>query len=351
MRSIEWIQEKGLVKAIDQSRLPREFVFIEFKQADDIRTAIKTMVIRGAPIIGVSAFYAMALKARELETEPLPWMKEGLLQFATHLNFARPTAVNLAWAVEAATKLINDFIGTTEQLSGALLSFANQKAEEDVAANLSISRFGAELINDGDHIIHHCNTGALASVDYGTALGCIRLAHEQGKRIHVYVDETRPRLQGSRLTAWELEQYKIPYEIITDSSSGYLMRLGRVEKVFFGADRVASNGDVVNKIGTYMLALAAYDNGIPAYAAMPVSTLDFNCPNGESVTIEERSGDEILGLQQNGLPVAPENAKALNYAFDVTPHRLIDALITEKGVLYPPFFRSISVLNTNGRTQ
>ncbi len=351
MRSIEWIQEKGLVKAIDQSRLPGEFVFIEFKQADDIRTAIKTMVIRGAPIIGVSAFYAMALKARELETEPLPWMKERLLQFATHLNFARPTAVNLAWAVEAATKLINDFIGTTEQLSGALLSFANQKAEEDVAANLSISRFGAELINDGDHIIHHCNTGALASVDYGTALGCIRLAHEQGKRIHVYVDETRPRLQGSRLTAWELEQYKIPYEIITDSSSGYLMRLGRVEKVFFGADRVASNGDVVNKIGTYMLALAAYDNGIPAYAAMPVSTLDFNCPNGESVTIEERSGDEILGLQQNGLPVAPENAKALNYAFDVTPHRLIDALITEKGVLYPPFFRSISVLNTNGRTQ
>lgn len=351
MRSIEWIQEKGLVKAIDQSRLPGEFVFIEFKQADDIRTAIKTMVIRGAPIIGVSAFYAMALKARELETEPLPWMKERLLQFATHLNFARPTAVNLAWAVEAATKLINDFTGTSEQLSGALLSLANQKAEEDVATNLSISRFGAELINDGDHIIHHCNTGALASVDYGTALGCIRLAHEQGKRIHVYVDETRPRLQGSRLTAWELEQYKIPYEIITDSSSGYLMRLGRVEKVFFGADRVASNGDVVNKIGTYMLALAAYDNGIPAYAAMPVSTLDFNCPNGESVTIEERSGDEILGLQQNGLPVAPENAKALNYAFDVTPHRLIDALITEKGVLYPPFFRSISVLNTNGRTQ
>jgi methylthioribose-1-phosphate isomerase len=177
------------------------------------------------------------------------------------------------------------------------------------------------------------------------------MAHEQGKRIHVYVDETRPRLQGSRLTAWELEQYKIPYEIITDSSAGYLMHLGRVEKVFFGADRVTANGDVVNKIGTYMLALAAYDNGIPAYAALPISTLDFDSPNGESVTIEERSGDEILNLQQNGLPVAPNNAKALNYAFDVTPHRLIDALITEKGVLYPPFFRSIAVLNNTGRTK
>ncbi len=350
MRSIEWIQEKNVVKAIDQSRLPGEFALIEFKQADEIRTAIKTMVIRGAPIIGISAFYAMALKARELETETLPWMKEKLLQFAGHLGLARPTALNLTWAVETTTRLINSFSGSSGELSEALLALANQKADEDVATNLAISRFGADLINAGDHIIHHCNTGALASVDYGTALGCIRMAHEQGKRIHVYVDETRPRLQGSRLTAWELEQYKIPYEIITDSSSGYLMRLGRVDKVFFGADRVAANGDVVNKIGTYMLALAAYDNGIPAYAALPLSSLDFNCPSGESVTIEERSGSEILNLQQNGLPVAPTNAKALNFAFDVTPHRLIDALITEKGVLYPPFFRSISALNNYGRT-
>ena len=350
MRSIEWIQEKGVVKAIDQSRLPGELSLIEYKQADEIRMAIKTMVIRGAPIIGISAFYAIALKARELETETLLSMKERLLQFAGHLAFARSTAVNLGWAVEAATRLINEFSGNSNDLSEALLALANQKAEEDVTTNLAISRYGAELINDGDHIIHHCNTGALASVDYGTALGCIRMAHEQGKRIHVFVDETRPRLQGSRLTASELEQYKIPYEIITDSSSGYLMRLGRVEKVFFGADRVAANGDVVNKIGTYMLALAAYDNGIPAYAALPVSTLDINCPNGGSVTIEERSGAEILDLQQNGHPIAPENAKALNYAFDVTPHRLIDALITEKGVLYPPFFRSISVLNNYGRT-
>lgn len=350
MRSIEWNQEKGLVSAIDQSRLPGEFSIIEFKEADEIRTAIKNMTIRGAPIIGVSAFYAMALKARELEDESVSWMKEMLLQFAGHLAFARPTAVNLAWAVEAATKLINSFNGDSNELSASLLNLANSKAEEDVATNLAISRYGAELINDGDRIIHHCNTGALASVDYGTALGCIRMAHEQGKRIHVYVDETRPRLQGSRLTAWELEQYKIPYEIITDSSSGYLMRLGRVDKVFFGADRVAANGDVVNKIGTYMLALAAYDNGIPAYAALPLSTLDFASPTGESVTIEERSSEEVLNLEQNGLSVAPSTAKALNYAFDVTPHRLIDALVTEKGLLYPPFFRSIAALNNNGRT-
>jgi methylthioribose-1-phosphate isomerase len=350
MRSIEWIQEKGAVQAIDQSRLPGEFCLIEFKQADEIRKAIKTMAIRGAPIIGVAAFYAMALKGRELDKETLPGMKERLLQFASHLSFARPTAVNLGWAVEVTSKLINSFSGTSSELTEALLLLANQKADEDVATNLTISRNGADLINDGDHIIHHCNTGALASVDYGTALGCIRMAHEQGKRIHIYVDETRPRLQGSRLTAWELEQYEIPYEIITDSSSGYLMRLGRVDKVFFGADRVAANGDVVNKIGTYMLALSAYDNGIPAYAAFPISSLDFNCPNGSSVTIEERSGDEVLNLQQNGQPVAPANAKALNYAFDVTPNRLIDALVTEKGVLLPPFFRSISVLNNYGRT-
>lgn len=349
MRSIEWKQEKGAVCAIDQSRLPAELIRVEFTQADDIRSAIKNMVIRGAPIIGIAAYYAVALKARDLEKEDLPTIKEKLQQFSAFLVTARPTAINLAWAIDNTSAFIRQFSGTGPDLSEALIDLANQKAEEDVEINKTISRFGAELINDGDHIVHHCNTGGLATVDYGTALGCIRMAHEQGKRIHVYVDETRPRLQGSRLTAWELEQYGISYEIITDSSSGYLMRLGKVEKVFFGADRVCANGDVINKIGTYMLALAAYDNGIPAYAALPVSSIDFNSPTGELVSIEERSGEEVLNLQQNGQAVAPATAKALNYAFDVTPYRLIDGLVTEKGVLYPPFFRSISVLYKRGR--
>ncbi|MEA4811965.1 MAG: S-methyl-5-thioribose-1-phosphate isomerase [Anaerolineaceae bacterium] len=351
MRSIEWNQTSSKVQAIDQSLLPGEFKVIEFENADEIRGAIRSMVIRGAPVIGVAAFHAMALKAREIDTHDLKTFKEKMAQFAAFLKMARPTAVNLTWATQNALDFVRDFEGSTDALQHLIFELAERKAEEDVATNMAISRFGAELINDGDRIVHHCNTGALATVDYGTALGCIRMAHEQGKRVHVYVDETRPRLQGSRLTAWELEQYKIPYEIITDSSSGYLMRLGKVAKVLFGADRVALNGDVVNKIGTYMLALAAYDNGIPAYAAFPLSSLDFNCPNGDSVVIEERSGEEVLSLQQNGQIVAPANAKAVNYAFDVTPHRLLDALITDKGVLYPPFFRDISVLGNAGRSE
>jgi len=200
-----------------------------------------------------------------------------------------------------------------------------------------LSEFGAALIEDGDHIVHHCNTGALATVDWGTALGVIRMAHEQGKKIHVFVDETRPRLQGARLTAWELEQYGIPYDIITDSSSGYLMRKGLVQKVIFGADRVAANGDVANKIGSYMLALAAYDNGIPAYSTFPISTVDFDLERGNMIPIEERDEAEVLQLQLMGQRVTPENASARNFAFDVTPARLISAWITEKGVIYTPF--------------
>jgi methylthioribose-1-phosphate isomerase len=196
---------------------------------------------------------------------------------------------------------------------------------------------GADLIADGDTVIHHCNTGALAAVDWGTALGVIRMAHEQGKRVHVLVDETRPRLQGARLTAWELEQYGISYEIISDNMAGHFLKTGQAQKVFFGADRVAANGDVANKIGTYMLSLAAHDNNVPAYAVVPTSTIDLSLAHGGLIPIEERDGGEVLGIQFQGEPVTPANARARNPAFDVTPNRLISAIVTENGIVRPPY--------------
>jgi methylthioribose-1-phosphate isomerase len=214
-------------------------------------------------------------------------------------------------------------------------------ADEDVETNQRIGRHGAALLSDGDAVLHHCNTGALATVDYGTALGVIRTAHEQGKRIRVLVDETRPRLQGARLTAWELQQYGIPYAIIADSAAGLLLQRGDVQAVLVGADRVAANGDVANKIGTYMLALAAHDNGVPFYCAVPTSTIDLATPDGSAIPIEERDPGEVLDLVHQGQRAAPEGSQALNPAFDITPARLVTAFITEIGVLHPPFIESL----------
>jgi methylthioribose-1-phosphate isomerase len=218
-----------------------------------------------------------------------------------------------------------------------LIDEAVHIAEEDVEINHRMARIGAELIQDGDTIIHHCNTGALAVVDWGTALGVIRQAFEDGKHIKVLVDETRPRLQGSRLTAWELQQYGIPYEIISDGAAGYFLRSGQAQKVFFGADRVAANGDVANKVGSYMLALAAHANDVPVYSVFPISTVDLSLASGDLIPIEERDEDEVLGIQFHGEPVAPLGAHARNPAFDVTPHQLFTGLVTEKGIVYPPF--------------
>jgi methylthioribose-1-phosphate isomerase len=206
-----------------------------------------------------------------------------------------------------------------------------------------MAQYGAALIDDGDTVVHHCNTGSLATVDWGTALGVIRMAHELGKRINVLVDETRPRLQGARLTAWELDRYNIPYDIISDNAAGYFINTGQVQKVFFGADRVAANGDVANKIGTYMLALAAHDNGVPAYSVVPTSTIDLSLAKGELIPIEERNPTEVLNIQIDGRPVTPVAATARNPAFDVTPYRLITAIVTENGVVYPPFETNLSL--------
>jgi len=210
-----------------------------------------------------------------------------------------------------------------------------------VEINKRMARHGAELINDGDTIIHHCNTGALATVDWGTALGVIRMAHEQGKNIHVLLDETRPRLQGSRLSAWELSQYGVSFDIISDNAAGHFLRNGQVQKCFVGSDRTVTNGDVANKIGTYMLALAAYDNGVPFYPVVPTSTIDLTIGTGADIPIEERDPSEVLSLTFQGDATYPEGASARNPAFDVTPHRLVTAIVTEKGVVYPPFVTNL----------
>lgn len=223
----------------------------------------------------------------------------------------------------------------------ALLDEAQKIADEDVEINRRMASYGANLINDGDTLLHHCNTGALATVDWGTALGVIRMAHEQGKGIHVLVDETRPRLQGMRLTAWELQQFGIPFSIISDNAAGFFLHSGQVQKVFFGADRIAANGDVANKIGTYMLALAAHDNNVPAYSVAPTSTIDLSLERGDLIPIEERSASEVLDIQIAGQPAAPLGASARNPAFDVTPNRLISAIVTEYGVVYPPYFKNL----------
>jgi methylthioribose-1-phosphate isomerase len=222
-----------------------------------------------------------------------------------------------------------------------VLQEAQSMADEDVAINRQMAEHGAGLIQDGDTIIHHCNTGALAAVDWGTALGAIRMAHEQGKHIHVLVDETRPRLQGARLTAWELEQYGISYEIISDNAAGYFLRTGQAGLALFGADRVAANGDVANKIGTYMLSLAAFDNRVPVICVAPSSTIDLSTPNGAAIRIEERPAREVLDIQASGQQVAPLGARARNPAFDITPNRLITAIVTEHGIAYPPFLDNL----------
>lgn len=335
MRTVFW--ENNELKMIDQRILPARFEVISYRAHKDVAFAITDMVVRGAPAIGAAAAFGLALAGYESDSTSTDGLLADLQTAAAVLKSARPTAVNLAWAVDRLMNVAKSITGSPTDLRVAVLNEAQKLADEDVEINKRMAEHGAALINDGDTIIHHCNTGALATVDWGTALGVIRTAHEQGKHIHVLVDETRPRLQGARLTAWELEQYGIPYEIISDNMSGYFLKAGQAQKVFFGADRVAANGDVANKIGTYMLALAAFDNGIPAYSVVPTSTIDLSLAHGGLIPIEERNTDEVLGIQFHGEPIAPKNARARNPAFDVTPNRLLSGIVTENGVVYPPF--------------
>ncbi len=337
MRTVEWDNLNQQIRLIDQRLLPSRFEVYLCKDLPSVVFAIKEMVVRGAPAIGVTAAYGMALAACQSKSTTLPELHAELRLAAQQLTAARPTAVNLVWAIRQMLRAASSLTTSVENSRAELIAIAQEIADNDVHTNLRMAEIGSELINDGDTIIHHCNTGSLAAVDWGTALGVIRLAHQQGKRVHVLVDETRPRLQGSRLTAWELQQYGIPFEIITDNAAGYFLRRGEVQKVFFGADRVAANGDVANKVGSYMLALAAHANSIPVYSVFPSTTIDLSLPNGDLIPIEERNPAEVLDIQVAGQPATPPGTKARNPAFDITPHALLTALVTEKGIIYPPF--------------
>lgn len=341
MRTVEWDFQQNQLRMIDQRLLPSEFEVAVYNTYQEVATAITTMVVRGAPAIGASAGFGLALAGFSSKASTVEDLRNDLKAAAGMLRQARPTAVNLAWALDRILRRTAKIDGSADDLRQAVLDEAQRIADEDVEINKQMARYGAELIDDGDTVIHHCNTGALATVDWGTALGVIRMAHEQGKNIHVLVDETRPRLQGARLTAWELQQYGVPFDIISDNAAGSFLFKGEVQKVFFGADRVAANGDVANKIGSYMLALAANDNNVPVYSVVPTSTVDLELDNGRLIPIEERDQQEVLDLTLLGKRTAPEGASARNPAFDVTPNRLLSGIVTEVGVVRPPFIKNL----------
>lgn len=334
MRTVEW--HEGKVRMIDQRQLPWQLAPVDFSDYRDVAAAITDMVVRGAPAIGAAAGFGMALAARQSTAKEATILLNDLKEAAETIKEARPTAINLMWAVGRLMNIAQDAEQEgADSIREAMLTEAQQLADEDVAINKRMADHGATLVKDGDTILHHCNTGALATVDWGTALGVIRTAHAQGKRIHVLLDETRPRLQGARLSAWELKQAGIPFEIIVDSAAGYFMRAGQVNIVLVGSDRTATNGDVANKIGTYHLGVLAKENGIPFYPVVPTSTIDLSLANGDEIPIEERSPDEIRA--PHGLTIAPEDYPARNPAFDVTPHRYVTGIVTENGIVYPPF--------------
>jgi methylthioribose-1-phosphate isomerase len=340
MRTVEWYE--GGVRLIDQRLLPKRLETPVYHDYREVAQAIRDMVVRGAPAIGATAAFGLALAGVQSQAaDPVTWRREVKLAAET-LRLARPTAVNLGWALD---RLLGTVDGADDRslddLRAGLLAEAQRLADEDVAINRRMGQHGAALIEDGDTIIHHCNTGALATVDYGTALGVIFAAHAQGKRLHVLVDETRPRLQGARLTAWELKQAGISFDLIADTAAGHFLRTGQANLCLVGADRIAANGDVVNKIGTYSLAVVAHENGVPFYSVAPTSTIDLTRPTGDQIPIEERDPQEVLGLEMEGECVAPEDITARNPAFDVTPYRYLTAIVTENGVVRPPFMKNL----------
>jgi methylthioribose-1-phosphate isomerase len=329
---------------VDQTKLPHEEVVLTCRTYKDVAQAISRMNVRGAPAIGVSAAYGLALAAIK-GPEDVSALRQHLRAAAAELRATRPTAVNLAWALERMLGVADGLAGDAAWLRGGLLAEAHRMAAEDEEANRRMGRYGADLVPDGARILTHCNAGGLATVAYGTALGVIRAAHEQGKRVHVFVDETRPFLQGARLTAWELQQEGIPLTLITDNMAGHYLK-SSIDLVVVGADRIAANGDVANKIGTYGVAVIARENGVPFYVAAPLSTVDLSLPSGESIPIEERSQDEVTSI--GGVRVAPPGVRAAHPAFDVTPARYVSAIITEVGVLRPPYRASLALASGKG---
>jgi methylthioribose-1-phosphate isomerase len=345
-KTISWL-DNGIVRMLDQRKLPHETIYNDYENAVEIAGAIRDMVIRGAPAIGAAAAYGMALTAWRSEASDLDSIKDELNEAAGVLKQARPTAANLFWAVSRMKSRLEDpALNSIEIIKAALLHEANEIAKEDVETNKQIARNAMSLIPQGATIVHHCNTGSLATVDYGTALGIIRMAHEEGKNVFALVDETRPRLQGGRLTAWELLQYGVPFQVIADGASGHFMRTRGVQLCVVGADRIAANGDTANKIGTYNLAVVAKENDVPLYVAAPTTTIDMQSPTGDDIEIEERPPGEITHV--GSWQITPDNTPVGNPAFDVTPAKYVTAIITEQGVIRPPYVENLAKIFNSG---
>ena len=337
IETIQWT-DSGVVM-IDQTRLPREETYVTCTDYKQVAEAIRSMVIRGAPAIGVAAAMGIALGMQQAESAA------EFDEICDTLARTRPTAVNLFWAIERMRRLYSELQARPiEEIRAKLVSEAQQIRLEDIAINECIGRNGAPLIPDGKSVLTHCNAGALATAGYGTALGVIRAAVASGKKIDVFADETRPFLQGARLTVWELQHDNIPATLITDNMAGHFLHSGRIGCVVVGADRIAANGDVANKIGTYSIAVLAKENSVPFYVAAPISTLDLSLTNGDQIPIEQRAAEEVTHVQ--GVPVAPDGTTVENPAFDVTPNRYVTAIVTERGVARPPYVESLRKLVT-----
>jgi methylthioribose-1-phosphate isomerase len=336
--TVEWTPA-GTVRLIDQTRLPTEEVYLECRSVDEVAEAIRTMKVRGAPAIGITAAMGLALGAQTIRAAAAEF-QAALEAMASALIRTRPTAVNLAWAVRrllAVARKARDL--PVDEIRAALVAEARAVCEEDLRANRAMGQYGQRLVPDPARILTHCNAGGLATAGYGTAVGVIRAAAEAGKRIAVWVDETRPLLQGARLTAWELRRAGIPATLITDNMTAHFMRQGQVDLVVVGADRIALNGDVANKIGTYGVAVLARAHGIPFYVAAPISTLDLALNDGSAIPIEERAPAEVTHL--GGCRLAPEGIRVANPAFDVTPASFVEAIITERGIARAPYEESL----------
>ena len=352
IRTVWWQQDgqRVAVCMIDQSLLPREVVILTLTHEQEVAEAIRTLQVRGAPAIGVTAAFGMALAIARLLNErgealTVEQAEEHLRDVGRLLRGTRPTAVNLAWSVERMWRRARQAISegcTPFELARAMQEEAQAIADEDFEACVRMGEFGATLIADGDTLLTHCNAGWLATAGWGTALAPMYMAHRSGKKLHIYVDETRPVLQGARLTAWELQQEGIPLTLITDNMAAHFMRHGGIKGVFVGADRIAANGDVANKIGTYSLAVLAEAHSIPLYVVAPRSTIDLSLASGEHIPIEQRNPDEVTSI--HGIAIAPAGVHAANPAFDVTPARYVTAIVTEAGIARPPYEQSLRAL-------